>query len=62
MFASPQPNAISFLYSEDFWTVLAEMALPGKEGVETGAQLPHKYVRKKMISRQTLGHFRILDF
>jgi len=39
---------------------LAEMALPGEEGVGTGAQLPNKCV-KTLISRQTLGRFPTWD-
>jgi len=42
---------------------LAEIALLDEEGVGTGAQLPFKKMCKKnLISRQTLGHFRTLDF
>jgi len=42
---------------------LAEIALPDEESAETGAQLPFKKMcKKKLISRQTLGHFRTLDF
>jgi len=41
-------------------TELAEMALPGGEGVGTGAQLPHtsKCVKKQFQEK----HFRTLDF
>jgi len=48
-------------FVQRFLTGLREVALAGEEGGRIGG-IASNYVKKSLISKQTLGHFNKLDF